>query len=271
MSDEKATARPLIAIHRGKEPILITAIHSGHGLRPEIEHIIALDEQQRLREEDPFTDAWICIADNFILPQRSRFAVDLNRPRDEAVYTTPEDAWGLDLWKEPLDENAIQHSLEEYDLFYAQLGEVLDEMLTKYKKIAIYDLHTYNYRRNGPQAEPAPTDENPEINVGTGTMDRNYWEPVVTAFINQLSAFNYLDRQLDVRENVKFKGRQFAQWVHTRYPNQICVISIEIKKFFMDEWSGMGDPIQIQALRQALSSTLSGVKKALFDIETKNA
>ena len=31
--------------------------------------------------------------------RRSRFEVDLNRPREEAVYRVPEDCWGLDVWR----------------------------------------------------------------------------------------------------------------------------------------------------------------------------
>ena len=267
MTTDNPIARPLLVTHKGNEPILITAIHSGHGLRPEVEQIIALDEQQRLREEDPFTDAWICIADNFILPQRSRFEIDLNRPRDEAVYVKPEDAWGLKIWSQTPSEEIIKHSLDEYDVFYEQLGMILDEMVEQYGKVVVYDLHTYNFRREGPHSEPANPEEYPEVNVGTGTMDRYYWAPVVDIFIQTLSAFDFLGRHLDVRENVKFKGRQFAQWIHHRYPESVCVLSIEIKKFFMDEWSGMGDPVAIQAMRQALANTLAGVKERLQTLD----
>ncbi|MDX1812359.1 MAG: N-formylglutamate amidohydrolase, partial [Gammaproteobacteria bacterium] len=97
------------------------------------------------------------------------------------------------------------------------------------------------------------------------------WAPVVDVFLNQLTSFNYLGRQLDVRENIKFRGRQFAQWIHARYPDSVCVLSIEVKKFFMDEWSGMGDPVQVQALRQALASTLGGVKKALQELSANES
>ena len=268
--NESTISRPLLITHRGKEPVLVSAIHAGHDLRPEVQYIIQLDERQRLREEDPFTDAWIFVADNYILPQRSRFEVDLNRSRDQAVYKTPEDAWGLDLWKTPPDKKIIENSLEEYDVFYQQLGYLLDEMVGQYDKVAVYDLHTYNYRRKGVHAEPTDPQKSPEVNVGTGTMDRDFWSPVVEAFIIQLRSFNYLGRQLDVRENVKFRGRQFAQWIHTRYPNNVCVLSIEIKKFFMDEWSGMGDPIAIQEIRQALASTLPEVKESLMALGEKS-
>ena len=30
---------------------------------------------------------------------RSRFEADLNRPRDRAVYLTPADAWGHQVWR----------------------------------------------------------------------------------------------------------------------------------------------------------------------------
>ena len=67
-------------------------------------------------------------------------------------------------------------------------------------------------------------------------------------------------------ENIKFQGGQFARWIHQQYPQNACVLSIEIKKFFMDEWTGMGDPVQIQALKSALASTLPVVKSALEDM-----
>jgi hypothetical protein len=266
MTQPVATARPLLTVHQGTGPVLVTAIHAGHEIRPELQHIMKLDEATRLREEDPFTDAWICMADNYIVPQRSRFEVDLNRPRDQAVYRSAEDAWGLDIWKTPPTKAMVERSLEEYDMFYQQFGSLLDEMLGRHERLVIYDLHTYNHRRAGPDAPPADPAENPEVNVGTGTMDRVYWAPVVEIFIDQLKAFDYLGRHLDVRENIKFRGRAFARWVHDRYPQSVCVLSIEIKKFFMDEWSGMGDPVKIQALRQALGGTIPGVVRALRNL-----
>jgi len=266
MNASTGNARPLLITHRGKDPVLVTAIHAGHGLREELHKLIQLDEATRLREEDPFTDAWVCIADNYILPQRSRFEVDLNRERDKAVYKAPESAWGLNVWKSTPDEEMIQHSLDEYDAFYSQLADFLDDVKAEHKRFVVYDLHSYNHRRGGPDSDPEDPQLNPEINVGTGTMDREYWTPVVDNFIRQLSRFDFLGRHLEVEENIKFQGGQFARWIHQHYPQTACVISIEIKKFFMDEWTGMGDPIQIQALRSALASTLPVVKSALEDM-----
>ncbi len=94
-------------------------------------------------------------------------------------------------------------------------------------------------------------------------MDRQRWEPIVERFLTDLRAFDFLGRRLDVRENVKFFGGEFAKWIHGRFPSSVCVLSIEFKKFFMDEWSGELDPIQSDAISQAVASTVAGVLEEL--------
>ncbi len=79
----------------GDGPLVATAIHDGHEVRPELLPYMAISETDRLREEDPFTADWMPMAPTQIVGLRSRFEVDLNRPRDKAVYLKPEDAWGL--------------------------------------------------------------------------------------------------------------------------------------------------------------------------------
>ena len=266
MSDNYNEKHPLWDEHMGRDPVVVTAIHSGHAVRDELLEIMALDEAGRLREEDPFTDAWISISDNYILPERSRFELDLNRERDEAVYLSAEDAWGLTLWNTPPTAEMVLRSLDEYDAFYEEMAKLFDQMRARHGHFVIFDLHSYNFRRHGPAAEPQPVEENPEINIGTGTMDRDYWGALVDRFIDDLRSFDFLGRHLDVRENVKFVGRQFARWTHENYPDSACLLAIEFKKFYMDEWSGMGDPIQVQAIRQALASTLPGIKQSLAQL-----
>ena len=74
----------------------------------------------------------------------------------------------------------------------------------------------------------------------------------------------FLDKDL---ENIKFKGRQLAHWIHTRYPTTACVIAVEFKKFYMDEWTGVGDVEQIEAIRDALQSTIPGILEELKTLE----
>jgi hypothetical protein len=106
--------------------------------------------------------------------------------------------------------------------------------------------------------------------VGTGSLDRARFGPVVDRFIKDLRGFDFLGRHLDVRENVKFQGRQLAAWIHGRYPQAACVLSVEFKKFFMDEWSGEGDDRQIATIRAALDSTIPGILEELKNLEQHN-
>ena len=250
----------------GGAPLVAAAIHNGHPLRRELHQYLALPEADRLREEDPFTAEWTNIAETRIVGLRSRFELDLNRPRNKAVYLAPEDAWGLQVWKRPLPQTLLQRSLTEYDAFYHELHMLFSELERCFKHIVVFDLHSYNHRRGGPEAPSALQSENPDINLGTGSMDREYWTPIIDRFIQDLRHFDFDGRQLDVRENVKFMGGQFPRWTHQHFPHSVCVLAVEVKKFFMDEWTGAVDRRLHNLLQQALASTVPGVLDALQQV-----
>ncbi len=122
-----------------------------------------------------------------------------------------------------------------------------------------YDLHTYNHRRDGPGGPTADAAGNPEVNIGTGTLDRGRWGAVVDRFVTGLSAFDFLGRRLDVRENVKCRGGNFPRHVNQRFGDRGVAIAIEFKNFFMDEWTGARDEATSNAIRSALRATVPGV------------
>jgi N-formylglutamate deformylase len=240
-----------------------TAIHAGHDLRPEIARLIRLDESTRLREEDPCTDRLAASTDAHVVVHRSRFEVDLNRARDGALYRSPEQSWGLDLWDQDLPDAVVGDSLALYDSFYAELAEWLDP-LARTGPFVVLDIHTYNHRRRGPDQPPDPAIDNPDVNVGTGSLDRSRWASVVDTLIDTLGGAEVGGRPLDVRENVRFKGAHLAQWVHVRYPTTGCALALEFKKTFMDEWTGVVDDKHlaelVAALGDALPSLLAGIE-----------
>lgn len=240
-------------------PIVATAIHDGHGLRDEARRLMKLAPDDRRREEDPYTGLVAAKHHNHVVAQTSRFEVDLNRPRDKAVYVDPADAWGLDIWKQRPDDNFVARSLEYYDAFYRALGELYADMAARHGAFVVFDIHSYNHRRNGPSAPPEDPEANPEINIGTGTMERNRWAGVVDRFIADLRGFELDGRRLDVRENVKFRGGNHAAWTHGRHPDSACVLAIEFKKTFMDEWTGEVSERDLDFICQALEATVDGV------------
>ena len=131
----------------GDGPLVATAIHAGSELHAETAAHIALEAHERLREEDPFTDIWTEVAPTRVVGTHSRFEVDLNRPREKAVYRTNEDAWGLKVWKDAISDEVADRSLSRYDAFYEALGSLYAEISAKYGAFVVYDLHTYNHRR----------------------------------------------------------------------------------------------------------------------------
>lgn len=263
MVEQTANDTTIWQLTKGDGPLLASAVHDGHKSRGEVDRHYALDDLARLREEDPFTGEWTQVAPTRIIGTHSRFEVDLNRPRDKAVYRVPEDAWGLQVWQDDPPEAIFERSLAAYDAFYATMHELFTETAKREGKFVLYDLHTYNHLRSGPDGPEADPTENPQVNIGTGTLDRERWALVIDALIEQLRAFDFPGGKLDVRENVKFRGGNWPRWIHEQFPESGCAIAIEFKKFFMNEWSGEPNRQLVDAIGEALRSTTPAVRSAL--------
>lgn len=244
-------------------PVVATAIHAGHDLRTELVPFMALAESDRFREEDPFTDWLIDQVPSRLVVHRSRFEVDLNRATEQAVYRRPEDCWNLQVWHDPpLPEEQVTTSLRLHEQLYADLAARLDRLAAAGPYVVL-DVHSYNHRRDGAEEPPEAAERNPEVNVGTGSMDRDRWSGVVEAFIDAMASHRTPGGAIDVRENVRFKGANLARWVHERYPEQGCAMAIEFKKTYMDEWTGVPDKARICELAEALASTIDPMRRAL--------
>ena len=241
--------------------VIAAAIHNGHDLRPDLAALTTIDDATRLREEDPHTGGIAARFTNSVVVHRSRFEVDLNRDRHEAVYTSPEETWGLEVWRRNLTEDEVSASLAIHDRFYGDLARVLDRQVADKGGFVLYDIHSYNHRRLGPDAPPDSDEESPVVNLGTGSLPVK-WKPVADAFMESLRSETFDDAHLDVRENVRFEGRHLARWVHENYGDVGCALAIELKKVFMDEWTGELDLERISQLGDALIASRPAVRKA---------
>lgn len=251
-------------MRRGASPVVATAIHDGHDVRDELVARMKISENDRLREEDPFTGFAVGDVPTHIVCHRSRFEADLNRSRSEAVYLSPEQAWGLDVWKERPTPEMVEESLAFHDSYYAMLKQVLDDIQARHRRFVVLDVHSYNHRRDGPDAAPVDPQAAPEINIGTFSMDRKRWAHVVDPFMDRLAAFRFRGRTMDVRENVAFEGRgEQTRFVHAAFPETGCAIAVEFKKFFMDEWTGVPDREALDAVRAMIRSTLPVLEASL--------
>lgn len=242
-------------VQHGAGPVVATAIHDGHELRPEIATQMALSDADRLREEDPFTGDAVRGAAQYVIVHRSRFEFDLNRDRENAVYRTPEQCWGLQVWKSgELDADLVQDSLNLHARYYGMLSSLLDGVAERHERFLVIDVHSYNHRREGPGGQPTPQDKAPDINIGTFSMPREEWSFLVDPLMEAMRNFDFNGRRLDVRENVAFQGKgEQTRFVHNRYFGRSCAIALEFKKFFMDEWSGKPDPVEVAAMRKFIA------------------
>ncbi|HSQ21268.1 MAG TPA: N-formylglutamate amidohydrolase [Coriobacteriia bacterium] len=233
----------------GDGPIIALALHAGHALRPEVAARTALSDSDRLREEDPFTGEVARAVPTYIVVRRSRYEVDLNRARERAVYSDTADSWGLEPWIEPLSPDVAERSLAIHDAFYETLAQAVNVVLARHERAVVLDLHAYNHRRAGSEALPDDPAENPEVNLGTGWLDRERWRSVVEAFLGHMTAEGF-----DCRENVKFRGGYAARWLAERYPKRVCPLAIEFRKDFMDEWTGAVDERALGRIRAAVAA-----------------
>jgi hypothetical protein len=130
------------------------------------------------------------------------------------------------------------------------LGQLLDDIAAANPRFVLIDVHSYNHRRAGPGGPPTPQEQAPDINIGTFSMPRDEWAFLMDPLIAAMRAFDFNGRRLDVRENVAFQGKgEQTRFVHARYPGRGCAIALELKKFFMDEWTGKPDPAELEAMR----------------------
>jgi N-formylglutamate amidohydrolase len=232
--------------------IVWTAVHAGHELRRGVTTVVALDPATRLREEDPYTDRMLGDDGVRVVARRSRFEVDLNRPRDAAVYRTPDEGFGLDVWKRDLRPEELEESRRIHDAFYSCLSAQLDRLAAN-GRFLVLDVHSYNHRRCGPDQPPEPAADNPEVNVGTGAIEGQGWDHAEGTFVETLADQRVGDHRLDVRVNVRFRGGYLSRWVVEHYPDTACPLAIEFKKTFMDEWTGECDDAHVGQSQRALA------------------
>jgi N-formylglutamate deformylase len=245
----------------GEGPVIATAIHDGHAVRESLLPHMAIDAEQRLREEDPMTGVLAGVGDTRIQVRTSRFQVDLNRPRERAISTNPEDTWGLRVWSGPLPTDELEASLDLHDRFYAMVGELVERELARWGCLLVLDIHSYNHRRDGADAPPADPAANPDIDLGVTTLDRELWGDVLERFAETLRSHRAGGREPDVRENVRYPdGGHFPEWLYATYGADVCTITLEYKKVYMDEWTAQADIAVIDDLRTGLQAAVEAVR-----------
>jgi hypothetical protein len=228
------------------EPAMCAAIHNGGNMRQELVDNCLLSQAERYYEEDPFTGSFIEQQSITLIAHDSRYEYDLNRTTDECVY---EKAWGKDVWKEPLSEEAIAASKAKHAQFYRVVSAVVETLAEDFGKCIVYDIHSYNYRRH-------ERTDLPVFNLGTTSVKSDSWRPVIDRWLAALKNMSVEGVEVTAAENDIFYGKGYlAGHCHGLYDN-VLVLATEVKKVFMDELEGEPDARVLPSLQEVYNQTV---------------
>ena len=181
--------------------VVATSIHAGHELRPEIAGAMVLDEASGCarRTRTPTASPTACATASC---HRSRFEVDLNRPRREAVYRDPEDCWGLDVWRAALAGGAGRAVPGDVRrVLRRSWARRLDAVAAAARSSCSTSTPTTT-AATGPTPRRRRRRRTPRSTSGTGPLDRDRWAHLVDRFMDELRRPRGSRPPLDVRENV---------------------------------------------------------------------
>ena len=137
------------------------AVHDGHHFRKDLWENCAHSEYERWYEEDPSTADMVRNHPIVIAGCDSRFEYDLNREPEIAIY---EDAWGQQLWTEPLSDSHRNTSMKKHNNFYRVVRALIEKLESLHPHCIVYDMHSYNWKR---WTRVVPT-----WNIGTANIDQ---------------------------------------------------------------------------------------------------
>lgn len=239
-------------------PFWSFAMHDGHHIDEELLPYMLLREEQRLREEDPYTALIAELPFNQFVVGTSRFQLDINRAVEESVYLKPEQAWGLHVWKDNLPQIFLNLLYKKHQDIYALIHRHLQRSIQQYGYFVVFDVHSYNAKRVSVQEE-IDIETNPQINLGTYYNDPK-WRSLTERLLEDVRKQTLYGSAIDIRENVKFKGGYLNQYINKHFGGTGCVFSIEFRKDFMNEWTGEPDVQRIAACKQMLINTIQGLR-----------
>jgi uncharacterized protein (TIGR02421 family) len=228
-------------------PIVCTAIHNGHKLRPELEKSFLLSQAERFYEEDPYTDELISSFPIQLIGNDSRFEYDLNRAKSLSTYFKT--AWDKQVWDKPLSQKQRAKNHGKHQSFYNVLEAIIEVIEKQFKNAIVFDIHSYNHKRI--------EKDTPTFNIGSGQIDVERWGSVVKQFEKQLNCIALPNLDVRAATDEVFHGRGYLlTHVNAHFDNTL-VLPTEVKKIFMDEVNGDVYPLVLEELKAGFKSAIS--------------
>ena len=219
-------------------PYICAAIHDGHQFRKSLWTNCLHTEYERWYEEDPGTLEMVHTHPIVIAGRDSRFEYDLNRAPELAIYT---DAWGKQLWKNPLPAAERDRSLSKHNAFYEVIHALLAKLEGLHGGALVFDMHSYNRLR---WERAIPT-----WNLGTANIDNNRYGKFAESWRRKLRDINLphgIDSSAAINDTFQGNG-YFLKYISSNFKNTL-VLATEIAKVYCDERTGIIYPEVVRAV-----------------------
>ncbi len=230
------------------------AVHDGHHFRRELWDNCLHTEYQRWFEEDPATKQMVQTHPIVIAGCDSRFEYDLNRPSESAIY---EDAWGKQLWRNPLSEEMKQKSLQKHHNFYQVTHALISKLEELFGICVVYDMHSYNWKRWDREV--------PTWNLGVSNIDMNRFGNAVEEWQLALGTMKLPNGIVSTSKiNDTFQGNgYFLKYITQNFKNTL-VLATEAKKVYCDEINQIMFPEVVDAIEKHLTIDLRAHAYSFF-------
>ncbi len=232
------------------------AVHDGHQFRRELWENCLHTEYDRWFEEDPETKEMVKSHPIVIAGMDSRFEYDLNRAPNNAIYT---DAWGKELWKNPLSDEMKSKSLQKHENFYKVVFALIQKLEEKFGVCIVYDMHSYNWRRW--------TREVPTWNLGTANVDNDRFRNEIESWRQILEKIKLPNDIVSTSKiNDTFQGNGYFLKFITEHFKNTLVLATEAKKVYCDELNQIYYPEVVACIEKALRTDLKNHAVAFYNV-----
>ncbi len=227
-------------------PYLCGAVHDGHQFRKSLWENCLHTEYDRWYEEDPCTKEMIQSHPIVIAGCDSRFEYDLNRPPETAIYT---DAWGKQLWQNPLETSEKKLSLQKHNNFYHVVSSLVKKIESIYGRALVFDMHSYNWKRWNRLV--------PTWNLGTTNINNERFGELTTSWSQKLGTMKLPNNiESTSKINDTFQGNGYFLKYITQNFNNTLVLATEIAKVYCDEYEGILYPEVVRSVEEQLKELI---------------
>lgn len=227
-------------------PYICGAVHDGHQFRKSLWENCLHTEYERWYEEDPCTKEMVNSHPIVIAGCDSRFEYDLNRAPETAIY---KDAWGKQLWKNPLAKDERLISLNKHSNFYQVVHALVQKIESKYAKAIVFDMHSYNWKRWDREV--------PTWNLGTANIDSERFGSLAESWRDKLGGMqlpNKISSHSKINDTFQGNG-YFLKYITQSFKNTL-VLATEIAKVYCDEYTAILYPEVVRSVEEQLKELI---------------